>query len=793
MGALTADRARRRARPPAPTSRVWRPEFLDAARGSGPRRSASARGSTSSTTAAWAGSATATRARSPRSSSAAPPTSGVELAGLWTHFATADEPDSAFFDEQLERFAALAERAARASIRGCSCTPPTAPRPCASPASHFDMVRCGIAIYGLDPFGERPGRARARAGAGAALLRRRREARSSAGDSAGYGRTLARAGRRPGSACCRSATATASGAALSNNADVLVGGRRHPLVGTISMDNITIDLGAETDVEPGRRGGADRRPGRGADPRRGGRRAGSARSTTRSPAGSRRGCRASLGAMSVGDPTTRLLAAAGGRRPRARRSAGAASAWIVGGAVRDARSAATVVDLDLAVAGDRARRRAAIAARRRRATRSSSRPSSAPGGRSPATAPGTSTSAALRGESIEADLAAARLHRQRDRACRSPTRRRADRPDRRARRPRGAAPAGGLRAQLRRRPAADPARGAARRRARASSSSPGPLELARASAARAGEPAGRAPVRRAAAAGRRARPAARARAARRARGDRGRCCPSSRRCAASSQNPNHHLDVHGHTLEVLAQPARGRGATSSATPATRRPRSRALLAEPLADELTRGDGAALRRPPPRRRQARDPRSSAAASSPSSATTASGAEIVARAPARRLKASRALSRHLEALTLHHLRLGFMVHERPLPRRRVYDYLRADRAGRPPTSPCSRSPTGSRPAAAGRRRRAEMIEAHLELAREMLRRGARLAPRRPAARRRSRGDELAAALGIEPGPELGRLLAEIEAARVRRRGRRPRRRDRARSRLMRADSLPRHAPA
>ena len=38
---------------------------------------------------------------------------------------------------------------------------------------------------------------------------------------------------------------------LTNNAEVLVGGRRHPLVGTVSMDNITIDLGPETEVEPG--------------------------------------------------------------------------------------------------------------------------------------------------------------------------------------------------------------------------------------------------------------------------------------------------------------------------------------------------------------------------------------------------------------------------------------------------------------------------------------------------------------------------------------------------------------
>ena len=38
---------------------------------------------------------------------------------------------------------------------------------------------------------------------------------------------------------------------LSNNAEVLIGGRPYPLIGTVSMDNITVDLGPETEVEPG--------------------------------------------------------------------------------------------------------------------------------------------------------------------------------------------------------------------------------------------------------------------------------------------------------------------------------------------------------------------------------------------------------------------------------------------------------------------------------------------------------------------------------------------------------------
>ena len=73
------------------------------------------------------------------------------------------------------------------------------------------------------------------------------------------------------------------------------------------------------------------------------------------------------------------------------------------------------------------------------------------------------------------------------------------------------------------------------------------------------------------------------------------------------QNPYHHRDVDGHTLEVLQasidlerDPAAALGDEALAAPV------RALLAEPLADELTRGGGAALRRAAARHRQAADP-------------------------------------------------------------------------------------------------------------------------------------------------------------------------------------------
>jgi alanine racemase len=178
---------------------------------------------------------------------AAASSDAVELAGLWTHFATADEPDSEFFDEQLERFRDLA-KALKAEHPDVLLHAANSAATLRDPSSHFDMVRCGIAVYGLDPFGEDPfGRELE-----PALELRSNVAdvkRFEAGASAGYGQTWrAEAATWVGVLPIGYGDGVRRG--LSNNADVLVGGRRYPLVGTVSMDNVTIDLGPETEVEP---------------------------------------------------------------------------------------------------------------------------------------------------------------------------------------------------------------------------------------------------------------------------------------------------------------------------------------------------------------------------------------------------------------------------------------------------------------------------------------------------------------------------------------------------------------
>ena len=111
------------------------------------------------------------------------------------------------------------------------------------------MARCGIAIYGLDPFGEDPA---------ARDLRPALELRSYLADvkpfepgaSAGYGRRW-RATEPTYVGVLPIGYGDGVRRALTNNADVLIGGRRRPVVGTISMDNLTVDLGPEPDVGPG--------------------------------------------------------------------------------------------------------------------------------------------------------------------------------------------------------------------------------------------------------------------------------------------------------------------------------------------------------------------------------------------------------------------------------------------------------------------------------------------------------------------------------------------------------------
>src|SRR5439155_1493088 len=81
---------------------------------------------------------------------------GVRPVGAMTHFATADEADDdGFFTGQLRLFARWA-REAKAAQPNLVLHAANSAAVLRDPDAHFDMVRCGIAIYGMDPFGEDP-------------------------------------------------------------------------------------------------------------------------------------------------------------------------------------------------------------------------------------------------------------------------------------------------------------------------------------------------------------------------------------------------------------------------------------------------------------------------------------------------------------------------------------------------------------------------------------------------------------------------------------------------------------
>jgi alanine racemase len=166
----------------------------------------------------------------------------VELVGVMTHFATADERGDVFFGEQLRRFAGWAQEVRRAHP-GVLVHAANSAAVLRDPAAHFDMVRCGIAIYGMDPFGQDP----FAHGLEPALQLSSYVAavkRCPAGESTGYGRRFL-AARETHLGLLPIGYGDGWRRGLSGNAEVLIAGRRHPLVGTVSMDSVAVDLGAD--------------------------------------------------------------------------------------------------------------------------------------------------------------------------------------------------------------------------------------------------------------------------------------------------------------------------------------------------------------------------------------------------------------------------------------------------------------------------------------------------------------------------------------------------------------------
>ena len=173
-------------------------------------------------------------------------TDGLVLRGAMTHTATADG-DREFLAAQLAAFAPFVERIRR--VQPVVAHAANSAATVAEPASHFDMVRCGIALHGCDPMNESPEvwglEPVLELTSYVAAVKR-----LGPGESVGYGRRFI-AERETWIATLPIGYADGVARAHTNNGEVLISERRCPIVGTVSMDNITVDLGPRAGARVG--------------------------------------------------------------------------------------------------------------------------------------------------------------------------------------------------------------------------------------------------------------------------------------------------------------------------------------------------------------------------------------------------------------------------------------------------------------------------------------------------------------------------------------------------------------
>jgi alanine racemase len=164
------------------------------------------------------------------------------VVGVMSHLATAEEEDDSFARRQIERFRELA-----AAFPGVQAHLANSAAALRFPEARFDAVRCGIALYGLSPFGDDP----ARYGLEPVLAWRSYIAIAKslvAGESTGYGRRfIAEQPTRIGVVPVGYADGFRRGL---TGTEVLVAGMRRRVVGAISMDAFAVALGAEEEGAP---------------------------------------------------------------------------------------------------------------------------------------------------------------------------------------------------------------------------------------------------------------------------------------------------------------------------------------------------------------------------------------------------------------------------------------------------------------------------------------------------------------------------------------------------------------
>ncbi len=177
----------------------------------------------------------------------------LRLGGVWTHLAVADEPGNPFTAEQCARLARVVDELARLGLRPPLVHAANSAGALAHPACRHDLVRCGIALYGVAPSPALEANGPVAELRPALSLRARVSfvKRVDAGEAVSYGL------RRPLAEAATVATVPvgyADGVPWRLGVcggEVLIGGRRCPLAGSVTMDQILVDCGDDRQVLAG--------------------------------------------------------------------------------------------------------------------------------------------------------------------------------------------------------------------------------------------------------------------------------------------------------------------------------------------------------------------------------------------------------------------------------------------------------------------------------------------------------------------------------------------------------------
>jgi alanine racemase len=178
---------------------------------------------------------------------------GLTLEGFWTHLAVSDEIDNPYTAEQVARFdealASLAREGVRPPIRHAA----NSAAALWHPATRYDLVRCGIALYGLAPAADGIDRLpMSRLRPALALKARVAHVKElPAGARLSYGLRYQLAERSVVATVPLGYADGVRRALSATGGQVLVGGRRRPLAGTVTMDQILVDCGPGSGVAVG--------------------------------------------------------------------------------------------------------------------------------------------------------------------------------------------------------------------------------------------------------------------------------------------------------------------------------------------------------------------------------------------------------------------------------------------------------------------------------------------------------------------------------------------------------------